>query len=346
MPRWATARKRLYGDYLIVTRDELAMKDAEAKEVLKGRDDREVPTLISTAAGWPAVLGLASLSGAEEPGAALPETLYAYFAEELFQKASPPLQSALPQLALLPTVTPDLVAAGFGKDNATEMLREAKELGFLSGQGSALSFQPLLRAFVRRKNSVTAQHKETEDRLVAFLLESEEWDEAFDVIRDAGQSEALLRLFELAHEALLKSGRTATLREWLVFAGSTDVHAPLLDLIRAEARAELGQFTGANSAESDINTLRAARIAGYTPVTFASKDAAIDAIMLERFKELAFEGHRFWDLRRRNLPVTRIGTDAPSATGATLSAGHFRFILPIPNAEMQANKLMVQNAGY
>jgi hypothetical protein len=117
-------------------------------------------------------------------------------------------------------------------------------------------------------------------------------------------------------------------------------------LIRAEARAELGQFTGANSAESDINTLRAARIAGYTPVTFASKDAAIDAIMLERFKELAFEGHRFWDLRRRNLPVTRIGTDAPSATGATLSAGHFRFILPIPNAEMQANKLMVQNAGY
>jgi DNA-binding CsgD family transcriptional regulator len=234
MPRWATARKRLYGDYLIVTRDELAMTDAEAKEVLKGRDDREVPTLISTAAGWPAVLGLASLSGAEEPGAALPETLYAYFAEELFQKASPPLQSALPQLALLPTVTPDLVAAGFGKDNATEMLREAKELGFLSGQRSALSFQPLLRAFVRRKNSVTAQHKETEDRLVAFLLESEEWDEAFDVIRDARQSEALLRLFELAHEALLKSGRTATLREWLVFAGSTDVHAPLLDLIRAE----------------------------------------------------------------------------------------------------------------
>jgi hypothetical protein len=68
--------------------------------------------------------------------------------------------------------------------------------------------------------------------------------------------------------------------------------------------------------------------------------------MLERFKELPFEGHRFWDLKRRGLPVQRIGTDAPSATGATLAGGNFRFTLPIPQVEMQANKLMVQNPGY
>jgi starch-binding outer membrane protein, SusD/RagB family len=117
-------------------------------------------------------------------------------------------------------------------------------------------------------------------------------------------------------------------------------------LIRAEARAESGAFTGANSAESDINALRAARITGYTPVTFASKQEAIDAIILERFKELPFEGHRFWDLKRRGLPVTRAGTDAPSATGTTLSAGNFRFLLPIPQPEMLANKSMTQNPGY
>jgi len=117
-------------------------------------------------------------------------------------------------------------------------------------------------------------------------------------------------------------------------------------LIRAEARAEQGSFTGTNSAESDINDLRAARITGYAPVTFASKQEAIDAIILERFKELAFEGHRFWDLKRKGLPVQRIGTDAPTTTGATLSAGNFRFVIPIPEIEMQANKLMVQNPGY
>ncbi len=117
-------------------------------------------------------------------------------------------------------------------------------------------------------------------------------------------------------------------------------------LIRAEARAELNNFTGANSAESDINDLRTARITGYVPVVFGSKQAAIDDILLERFKELSYEGHRFWDLKRRALPVQRLSSDAPTANAATLPAGNFRFLLPIPNVELQANSLMVQNPGY
>lgn len=117
-------------------------------------------------------------------------------------------------------------------------------------------------------------------------------------------------------------------------------------LIRAEARAESGTFTGANSAESDINALRAARITGYVAATFGSKDAAIGAVMSERFKELAFEGHRFWDLKRRGLPVERNSAEAPSANGTTLPANNFRFVLPIPDAERQANNLMEQNTGY
>ena len=118
-------------------------------------------------------------------------------------------------------------------------------------------------------------------------------------------------------------------------------------LIRAEARAETNLVSGANSAESDLNTLRAARISGYTDVTLSSKQAAIDAIMEERFKELAFEGHRFWDLRRRGLPVQRQPSDAPTTSaGITLPANDIHWLLPIPDAEMKANKLMVQNPGY
>lgn len=114
-------------------------------------------------------------------------------------------------------------------------------------------------------------------------------------------------------------------------------------LIRAEAKAETNDLSGA---ADDLNTLRAARITGYVPVSFATKQDAIDAIMQERFKELAFEGHRFWDLRRRGLPVQRLTADAPSATGATLPAGNFRFRLPIPNLEIQSNPLIQQNQGY
>ncbi len=114
-------------------------------------------------------------------------------------------------------------------------------------------------------------------------------------------------------------------------------------LIRAEAKAETGDLA---SAAADINALRAARINGYVNVTFATKDDAINAIMDERFKELAYEGHRFFDLKRRNLPVTRLAVDAPTTASQTLPAGNFRFILPIPNPEILANPLMQQNPGY
>jgi hypothetical protein len=118
-------------------------------------------------------------------------------------------------------------------------------------------------------------------------------------------------------------------------------------LIRAEARAELNKVSGANSAESDINALRAARITGYVPITLASKQAAIDEILYERFKELAFEGHRFWDLKRRSLPVVRLASDAPTSAAITLPADNFRFLLPIPNVEIQAsNGVLEQNPGY
>jgi hypothetical protein len=114
-------------------------------------------------------------------------------------------------------------------------------------------------------------------------------------------------------------------------------------LIRAEAKAETGDLAGA---ASDLNELRAARIMGYTSVTFASKEEAIREIVQERFKELAFEGHRFWDLRRRGLPVERLASDAPSSNAAVLPVGNFRFVLPIPNAEVQANPSIQQNPGY
>ena len=114
-------------------------------------------------------------------------------------------------------------------------------------------------------------------------------------------------------------------------------------LIRAEARAEQDDLVGASA---DLNALRAARISGYTNVSLASKSEAITEIMNERFKELAYEGFRFFDLKRRGLPVQRLTADVQSAAWQTLEASSFRFVLPIPQAEIFANKNVVQNPGY
>jgi starch-binding outer membrane protein, SusD/RagB family len=114
-------------------------------------------------------------------------------------------------------------------------------------------------------------------------------------------------------------------------------------LIRSEAKARNNDLTGA---AADLNALRAARINGYTNVSFAALNDAITAISTERFKELAYEGHRLWDLRRYDMPVSRLASDAPTSSAVTLPAGNFRFLLPIPFSEIQANPTIQQNPGY
>lgn len=115
-------------------------------------------------------------------------------------------------------------------------------------------------------------------------------------------------------------------------------------LIRAEAYAEKSM---PGPAANDINSLRAARIAGYTAQTFADKTALINAVMTERFKELAFEGHRHFDLRRRNLNISRNPEDAVNALGAVLlTPNDPEYVFPIPNSELRANPNIKQNPGY
>ncbi|HEU4471177.1 MAG TPA: RagB/SusD family nutrient uptake outer membrane protein, partial [Flavisolibacter sp.] len=114
-------------------------------------------------------------------------------------------------------------------------------------------------------------------------------------------------------------------------------------LIRAEANAELNKL---GEAAADLNFLRSKRIAGYVNENFADKNTLIDAILTERFKELAFEGFRFFDLRRRELPLQRAASDVDSPLWQGLAAGSSRFTFPIPVSELLANPNMVQNPGY
>ncbi len=117
-------------------------------------------------------------------------------------------------------------------------------------------------------------------------------------------------------------------------------------LIRAEAYAESTPMN-LTAAAADINTLRSARITGYTDVAFSSKTDAINQIMNERFKELAFEGHRIFDLRRRMLPVNRGLSDAALAFGAVnLLPTDKEYYFPIPQGEILANDNMIQNPTY
>jgi hypothetical protein len=115
-------------------------------------------------------------------------------------------------------------------------------------------------------------------------------------------------------------------------------------LARAEAYAELNQLANANT---DLATLRTARITGYTHVALADKAGLIAAIITERYKELCFEGQRYYDLKRRRLPIERDLSDvAGNAAIQILQPTDAKYILPIPQQEFFANPNVGQNAGY
>ncbi|MEP1094090.1 MAG: RagB/SusD family nutrient uptake outer membrane protein [Cyclobacteriaceae bacterium] len=116
-------------------------------------------------------------------------------------------------------------------------------------------------------------------------------------------------------------------------------------LIRAEAYTNLpGQDI---AAMADLNALRASRISGYVNENLTGT-ALVEAIALERRKELVAEGHRWFDLRRTGGDVVRGGECAASAltTNCNLFVGDVKFTYPIPLDEVLANPNIEQNTGY
>lgn len=116
-------------------------------------------------------------------------------------------------------------------------------------------------------------------------------------------------------------------------------------LIRAEANA---LTSGATAANADLNALKAARIENWVNTTLSGQ-ALIDEIAAERRRELCFEGHRWFDLKRTtrvvNRPMTNTG-NANANNQTSLPSSSHRWVWPIVEVETRANPNIQQNPGY
>jgi len=107
-------------------------------------------------------------------------------------------------------------------------------------------------------------------------------------------------------------------------------------LIRAEARAELDNISGA---QEDLNKLR--NRAGLANTTANNKLLLLSAIEQERRVELFCEtGHRWLDLKRRNRADAVLGP----VKGANWQAADVLY--PIPAKQIELNRSLTQNPGY
>lgn len=109
-------------------------------------------------------------------------------------------------------------------------------------------------------------------------------------------------------------------------------------LKKAEALNEMGQ-TG--EAEGPLNIVR--ERAGLDGVSGLSQAEMREKIIHERRIELAFEGHRWFDMIR--LQDGEYAINFLKSIGKS-NINKNRLIFPIPQTEMDANPLMTQNDGY
>ena len=126
-------------------------------------------------------------------------------------------------------------------------------------------------------------------------------------------------------------------------------------LIKAEARASSSDLPGAANA---VNQIRKARISSTNAApVYASATDAWKGILDERRIEFAFEGYRYLDLKRigtkANSGIQRNPADYssssanyPGANPANLPLTSYKFTLPIPIVELNANSVIKQNPGY
>lgn len=122
-------------------------------------------------------------------------------------------------------------------------------------------------------------------------------------------------------------------------------------LNRAEANAmlykELGNGQGRTNAIADLGIIHMNRFKpdAIPVLSPTNADELVQLVREERRKELCFEGHRWFDLRRYGMPEIKhvwCASDIDHIT-YTLRAGDLSYTLPLPNLALELNSALVQN---
>lgn len=115
-------------------------------------------------------------------------------------------------------------------------------------------------------------------------------------------------------------------------------------LLKAEALASQGDYAGAMTLVNQVRTR-----AGIATISATSQSDAITKVLNERLMELAFEGDRWFDLKRMGKAIELL-SQQKDGNGNVLSyatnINQNRLLWPIPQDKLDANALLTQNTGY
>ncbi|HMR91336.1 MAG TPA: RagB/SusD family nutrient uptake outer membrane protein [Chitinophagaceae bacterium] len=121
----------------------------------------------------------------------------------------------------------------------------------------------------------------------------------------------------------------------------------LLTYAEAAARVASGVDADAIIALNLVRDRAQVTAPSYTAADFADKQMLITAILGERRIELAFEGHRFWDIMRTKGNVANKYDNDGITILPVQNFGAEKSIMPIPQLEVDKSRgVLLQNNGY
>ncbi len=284
-PSWISTKRLVYGEALELNQTSLAMDNREAADVLVDRSGASASGLVSLANGWPAVIGLASVSSAEVDADArpVPESLYNFFAEEVFSSLGDEARQGLTTLSVAPVLDRELAGALLG-DAADAVTASALDVGILVERDARLDLHPLARAFlVEKSDQIGLVPVEGAAQVcLARYRDRRDWDAAFELIIRQGWARELEALLSAAIDDLLESARLSTVERWCDFARDADLDAPLFSVARAEVLLRHGRHLEAIAhAESAADTegdhvFRALSVAGRAAHLASREEDALE----------------------------------------------------------------------
>lgn len=172
-----------------------------------------------------------------------------------------------------------------------------------------------------------------ENRTILYLLPS---NDIIDLYEDG----------DVRGELFAKQMEMTLTQKWVEFSGK-DHFMPIIRLaemylIRAEASLNL-PVTNEVQARADINIIRKRANPAATNIQLSGNELK-EELFQERRRELAFEGHLFFDIVRMGRHLRRVDCNALENVNVDYPSN--LFVLPIPKDAMQYNRQMEQNAGY
>lgn len=126
------------------------------------------------------------------------------------------------------------------------------------------------------------------------------------------------------------------------------IRYPEMLLTAAEAAVRASGTVDATSL-AELNQVRdRSRVSApqYTAASFATAADFINAVLLERRIELAFEGHRIGDALRNKQGITGKQNFPDYSPAPDVPYGSEKEIFPIPSTDLKLNPNLVQNPGY